>query len=256
MSETYIGKLICGEYEQYESLKNFYDVLNYNLTTMEIRLDKLIKEDNEQELTILGPYFARNILETTCNALLGRLDPFRIIYVHKIQSTDSFDIGVKVKGAINWASDIFGKDETKTDNLWNSEKEFNKVGRALFGPYYGVIYWNPAYKKLIDDTKYTNEEHLAHYRTVVPEPDKFMLYMRSKCSGIYSSLSKGIHSELLIKPDIMFDKTTVLELISETIKICSILGLISHYIDTSHCKMDVNVAFEHFKSLETWREEN
>ncbi|WP_135811469.1 hypothetical protein [Bacillus cereus] len=256
MTETYMGKLICGNYEQYDSLKNFYDVLNHNLNTMENRLDKLIEEDDEQELTILGPYFARNILETTCNALLGRLDPFRIIFVHKIQSSESFEIGVKVKGAINWASDIFGNDDTKSDKLWNHEKDFNKVGRALFGPYYGFIYWNPAYKMLIDDGDYVDEESLTQYRTGIDDPEKFILYLRSKCSSIYSSLSKGIHSELLIKPDIMYDKTTVLDLINETVKMCALLGLISHYIDTSHCKIDTAEAFEHFKSLYIWREEN
>lgn len=54
----------------------------------------------------------------------------------------------------------------------------------------------------------------------------------------------------------MYDKTTVLELISETVKMCALLGLISHYIDTSHCKINTDEAFECFKSLYSWREEN
>lgn len=251
-----MGKLICGDYEKYDSLKVFYEVLNDNLSVMESRLKKLIEEGDEKELTILGPYFARNVLETTCTALLGRLDPFRIIYVHKVQSSETFKIGVKIKGAINWATDIFGLDDTKIDNLWNHEKDFNKVGRALFGLYYGYIYWNTAYKTLIDDVNYIDAEALSYYRERVDDPEKFILYLRRKCSSIYSSLSKGVHSELLIKQDILYDKTTVLELISDTIKMCAILGLTSHYIDASHCKINEEDAFKYFELLYKWVDEN
>ncbi|WP_273127589.1 hypothetical protein [Bacillus weihaiensis] len=256
MERNSLAHLICGDYTQHKSIENLYKVLFHNISNMETRLGRVIINGEPGDLTVLGPYYARNLIETTCSALLGRIDPFRLIYVQKVQSVEGFNIGSKAKGAISWSGDIFEKNETNASNLWHPDREFNKVGRAFFGNHYSEIFWNPAFKSLIDDTNYLSETSLEYFRTHIESPDKFTMFLRQKSSTLYSSLSKGIHSELVIKPEIVYDDTTVIELVNDTFQICSILGIVSHYIDFSICRLPIDNAFQYYNDLFEWRENN
>lgn len=254
MVRNSLAKLICGDYSQHKSLENLYQVLFHNISNIETRLENLLINGAAGDLTVLGPYFARNLLETTCAALLGRIDPFRLIYVQKVQSLDGFTIGSKAKGAISWSSDIFEKNDIDINNLWDHNREFSKVGRGLFGNHYGEIFWNPAFRTLIDDSTYVSELSLDYFRTHIDSPEKFILFIRQKSSILYSSLSKGIHSELVINPEIIYDDTTVIELVNDTFQVCSILGIVSHYIDFSICRLPIDTAFQYYNDLFEWRE--
>ena len=256
MIKEKLNPLICGDFKSFDSLNEFYEVISENVNTMASRIERIITEDNEEDFQVLMPFLLRNLLETTCNSILGRLDPFRIIYVHRVQKSDKFEVGVKVDSALSWASDIFGNDSTKTDQMWKPEKKFDGISRALFSPYFGQVYWNVAFNKMIDDGTLSSEEALSDYRQESYKPEIFIQVIRSKCSTLYSSLSKGIHSELLINKDILYDRDTVVSLINDTIEICSLLGLLTNYIDICHCNIDKNIAYSHFKELYNWRETN
>ncbi|MCY8452087.1 hypothetical protein MOC98_04260 [Bacillus spizizenii] len=245
-----LARLICGDYAQHKSIESLYDVLFNNIKNMETRIDILLTNDSD-DLTLLGPFYARNILESSCSALIGRFDPFRLIYVHKIQSLDNYSIGKKSNGGINWNGDVFEKKSSGA--IWNPDKEFQKVGRGLFGDAYGDTFWNPAYQMLIDDETIQSNESLDYYKSSV-DPDKFTEFLRTRSSKIYSSLSKGVHSEFLIKPEIIYDKSTVVELLLDAVKFCSIIGLVSHYIDSCICRLPYDNAFVIYQKLYDWVE--
>lgn len=257
MERDQLANLVCGDFTAYNSLNDLYQVLHYNIKNMENRLWNLASDDNNN-VTVLGPYYARNLLETSCTAMIGRIDPFRLLYVQKVQSLDSFGIGSKSKGAINWFGDIFeiglSSANKQPQKMWSSELEFSKVGRGLLGDYYGEIFWNPSFRKLIDNPLFQDESCLEYYRTSIQTPDSFMIFIRQRASALYSSLSKGIHSELVVKPEIIYDRTTVLELVSDVIELCSILGIVSHNIDSSIFRLPIDNAFEYYKKLMEWRD--
>ncbi|MGG1637635.1 hypothetical protein [Paenibacillus sp. NRS-1760] len=254
MTRADLACLICGDFRNHKSIESIYEVLFNKLSNYESRIDKLLRDDNVDDLTVLGPYLARTVLETTCTAIIGRLDPFRIISLRNVQSLSNFSLGNKSTSAISWSGDVFGKNETTT-NLWSPDKDISKIERVLLGRYYGEMYWNPSYKKMLDDNTISNEMALEYYRTVVEDPERFILYLRSESSRIYSSLSKGVHSELVIAEEVVYDKTTVSVLISDTIKLCSVLGYLSHYIDTVICRLPIDNALASFNSIDIWREE-
>ncbi|SFL61486.1 hypothetical protein SAMN04487943_102462 [Gracilibacillus orientalis] len=249
MSTDNLANLICGDYRQHSYIESIYEVIFHNISIMERKLVNITDED----ITILGPYYARSLLESVCTALVGRLDPFRLIYLQKVQSLDSFSIGKKAKSAISWFGDIFQPGEN-INNIWNSEKDFSKVGRGLFGDPYGEIFWNPAYKNLIDDSDFADHHSLNYYLTAIDGPEKFTKYIRQEASKLYSSLSKGVHSELIIEPEIIYDKTTVGELIVNVIKLSSIIGIVSHRIDCATCRLPFDNAFQYYENLYEWSE--
>lgn len=257
MDKDNLASLVCGDYATLESLKELYQVLFYNIKNMENRLWELAG-DSSSNVTVLGPYYARNLLETFCTALVGRIDPFRLLYVQKVQTLDGFGIGSRSNGAISWFGDIFEQGLTEAQKephkMWSPHIEFSKVGRGLLGDYYGAIFWNPSFRKLIDNPSFQDESCLEFYRLRIRHPDKFIIFIRQRASTLYSSLSKGIHSELVVKPEIIYDRTTVLELISDVIELCSILGVVSHNMDSSISKLPIDNAFEYFKKLMEWRD--
>lgn len=255
MEQDNLAHLVCGNFQNHQTLEDMYKVLFNKISSMESKLYNLISIGNEEDLTVLGPYFSRNILETTCSVLIGRIDPYRLMYVQKVQSLEAFNINSKSKSAISWAGDVFGKDKNPKAQLWDSEKEYNSDGRAMLSLQYGEIYWNPAYKKLIDDEAYLTEASLDYYRMRIESPEKFIKYLRTECSTLYSSLSKGVHSELVMDSAIIYDKSTVIELIYRTFKVCSTLGMVSHYIDLSLCTLSKDAAFQYYRKIYDWSEE-
>lgn len=58
----------------------------------------------------------------------------------------------------------------------------------------------------------------------------------------------------MINPEIIYDDTTVIELVNDTFQVCSILGIVSHYIDFSICRLPIDTAFQYYNDLFEWRE--
>ena len=241
--------LTCGNYEQNLNIKDIFNNLAKNITNIEELIIQLPEHDSKI-ITLVGPFYGRTLLESICTILIGRLDPFRLLYLKNIQQQSSFKIGDRSEAAINWNGDIFEKGISDKNKMWDPTKKYSTVGRGLLGDYYGEVYWQVAYQKLLDETVSVYESDILNkYRQEI-SADKFILAIRQRASTIYSSLSKGVHSELIINSELRYDKPTVFDLITDTIEICSILTLVSHYIDTCSCKLDCSKALEKFINIE------
>ncbi|NCT39651.1 hypothetical protein GTW56_28115 [Bacillus sp. EB93] len=255
MERDSIATIACGDFNAHPSVKDVYQVIHDNIINIEERLWDLPNQ-GDQDITTLGPFFTRNLLETICTALVGRLDPFRLLYVQQVQQRDGFNLGSRSNAAITWFGDIFEKGleekDLKPEKMWSPNKKFDDVGRGMLGDYYGHIFWNPAYQVLLDATLSLDSDPIDYYRMSITSPTKFMLFIRQKASTLYSSLSKGVHSELVVKPEIRYDKPTVLQLVSEVIELCAILCLVSHKIDSSICKLPSDMAIDQYVKLKKW----
>ncbi|MCC5803788.1 hypothetical protein [Rossellomorea vietnamensis] len=255
MERDSIANIACGDFTQIDTVKDVYQVIYDNIINLEDRLWNLPNQ-NEQDITTLGPFFARNLLETICTALVGRIDPFRLLFVREVQQRDGFNLGSRSNAAITWFGDIFEKglseNELKPHKMWDPNKKFENVGRGLLGDYYGHIFWNTAYKILLDSTKDLDNDPIDYYRMSISSPDKFITYIRQRASHLYSSLSKGVHSEIVVEPEIRYDKPTVLQLISEVMELTAILSLVIHYVDSSICKLPLDTALDQYLKLKKW----
>ena len=83
------------------------------------------------------PFWGRNVLESSLTCLLGRLDPFRLITVFKVQSDPSYDLGKKAQSAVEWSGDILARNRER--NLWSFDNKKESFDRALLGNYVGEI---------------------------------------------------------------------------------------------------------------------
>lgn len=241
-----IAYLACGEFSIYREYKSIYDTISQNIDKIENNL-KTLNENSDENMSVIGPFLGRMLLESVFTALVGRLDPFRIIFVKNVQQCDSFGLGKQSNSAIRWFGDIFEQglqpSEKENNKMWKPDKKFNTIGRGLLGDYYGEVFWKLAFQDILDNRdQYSEIEFLDNYSRTPPEG--FISRVRQEASRLYSSLSKGVHSELVINSDIIYDRSTVNSLIGDTIKLCGILSLVSHNIDTSLCHIEINRAVE------------
>jgi len=111
-----------------------------------------------------------------------------------------------------------------------------------------AAFWKQAYQSLLDETADVQEDFIEGYRQQTA-PESFVSRIRQSASRLYSSLSKGVHSELVIKSEIIYDRTTVLDLISDTLELCGMISLVSHKINTTICQLELNEAINRFISV-------
>lgn len=74
--------------------------------------------------------------------------------------------------------------------------------------------------------------------------------LKTDAMRLFSSFSKGVHSECLIDINLMLDNLTLKTLIKDVYKLCSTLGLASHFVDFLTPKIDLQQALSIYLKLE------
>lgn len=219
--------LICGE--PTSDMHVFGDVLS-NLSSKIAKLTNLtIEYDWDSDRANFEiPFYGRNVLESTLTALLGRIDPFRLITVYKVQGDASYDLGKRALIAVEWSGDIIAK--SRSGNLWSCESKKDTFDRALLGNHIGELIWKPAFSELSDFL--VNKDYESDWLDEILTEDENSNFEKSKSMAIrlFSSFSKGVHSECLVDINTMLDIVTLKILIKDMYKLCATLGLLSHFI--------------------------
>lgn len=241
------GKLLCGE--PIDDMREMKQIMDNLRSKLDILCDKILVHNwntNENAAEVL--FYGRNILETSLTALLGRTDPFRLITVYKIQSSDNYNIGKKMQSAVEFTGDIIASEKAK--NLWDFTKKKEAFDRALLGNYLGEIIWKPGVNALTDYIE--NKNITSEWITEVLSIDERANFERwkSESSRLFSSFSKGVHSESLVDMGIVFDSITIKDLVKDLYKLCATLGLISHFIGYLVPNLSVDEALELFCETE------
>lgn len=216
---------------------------------IETVLEELQKAEssNEQSFLTLGPFLARSILEISLCAVLGRVDPFRLLVIRQVQSQPEYDLGQRVLSAIQWTGDIIPKE--KCTNPWSADREYSKIPRSLLSEPYEQIYWVNALERLNDD-EYDGRggAWLASIRTIPPE--SFIPRMRGDLIKLYSSLSKGVHQEMLIPPERVYSRKIVRDLYEDVVRAASIFALLLSFSEHSYGRIPPLRAIELLEKIQ------
>lgn len=241
------GDLICGNVTQ--DMLDLGEAIQ-NLNNKITRITQLILDyDWEQEKVDIDiPVYGRNILESVFTAILGRVDPFRIIIVYKVQSDSSYDLGKRAQVAVEWSGDIIAK--SAANNMWNFEKKKEAFDRALLGNYMGEIVWKQAFIALNDYMEQrTYESQWLDEILALGEHENFEK-IKSLASTLFSSFSKGVHSECLIDVEVILDIVTLKSLVKDLYKLCATVGLVSHFVGFLATKIEKERALDIFFKVE------
>lgn len=241
------ASLLCGVTN--DSLYELKSIIENLRGKLILYTNKIIEYNWEEDsVDVEVCFYARNILETSLTVLLGRIDPFRIITVYNVQSSPSYDLGKRSKSAIEWTGDIVAT--KRGENLWDFEKTKENFDRAVLSNHQGEIVWKKGFTALADYVEENGissawlEEILA-----IDEQSNFEKCKRLS-SELFSSFSKGVHSESVVDISLMYDSVTMKTLIKDLYKLCSTLGLVSQFIGYMIPNISVEDAITDFCEVE------
>ena len=73
---------------------------------------------------------------------------------------------------------------------------------------------------------------------------------KSTAARLFSSFSKGVHSESLVDINIVLDDITLRSLVKDLYKLCATLALVSHFVDFLSTKIEKERALSIFFEVE------
>lgn len=82
------------------------------------------------------------------------------------------------------------------------------------------------------------------------DSDAFIARKRDEVSKLYSSLSKGIHHEFVMRPGALYDRATVVDLVQRTVYAVATTAFVSHYVSHAPFSLRAAEAIEAFNRLE------
>lgn len=242
--------LVCGENQVESNEFDFNEIIN-NLSKKLTKLTEMIitYDWDNGKANIDIPFYGRNVLESSLTVLLGRIDPFRLILVYKVQSDSSYELGKRAQSAVEWTGDIIAKEQIR-NNMWSCEKKKDNFDRALLGDYVGEIIWKPAFRLLNDYIVRMGYDSNWLMEILAVNEDSNFERAKYTAQRLFSSFSKGVHSECLIDIATVLDNVTLKSLIKDMYKLCATLALASHFVDFSTTRIDKNRALSIFLNVE------
>ena len=180
-------------------------------------------------------------------ALIGRLDPLRLLVVRQIQAQPRYDTAIPWKASIRWQGDVLAE-EKKVQDPWGEALDYKEMTKALLGQYYDQLLWRPAAQQMLGVVQGGNVWLAELART---DASNFISRKRHEISQLYSSLSKGIHHEFVMPPGTLYDRSTVVDLVVRTVHLVADLGLVSHFIPHASSSLNADEAVKAFNRIET-----
>lgn len=237
-----LAKLLCN----YDDTGAEIDQI---LSHLKSSIEKVVNEIQElpnlsdEKLTLYGPYLGRALMELATTAMLAKLDPLRILITKGRQTQPDYELERPQKASLKWQGDVMGE---KVSNPWD-DKFLNNPTRAILGRYSVELVLARSAQNLLDEV---TEDKIGewHQQLTSLEAKPLVMRMITQLGGLYSTLSKGIHHELLIPIESVLDRDTVVSRLNETIFVVATLGLIVSYVPHAYARNDRSTNFSLYKS--------
>lgn len=240
-----LGELICGVSGSACVANTTLDHLSSSIDRFAAKSLEFLNGEFSADTQNFGAFCARVVLENSCAALVGRLDPFRLMYLAAFQAQEDFEYGKAANSGFRWSGDVLPDDKVP-QAMWGTDHNASKVSRALFSPYSDHVYWRTAIESALDAI--ANEGGDQFQEILLIEPESYIGGLRGRCAALYSTLSKGVHWDFFVS-SIVLDEGTLKDAIREALLSLGGLGLISHFVPTAYRSLDVQSALDHYKSL-------
>lgn len=245
LAQSPLSLLLCGD------SKNKAGAIFEVIAHISRSIDTLTEEFEElptttdKRVSFYGPFLGRSLLELASTALIARLDPFKLLLLREKQKQPNYEVDKPHKAAIRWQGDVLAE---QVKDKWE-DKSLTSPTRALLGDYYMDLIWHKNFDHLMDATEeITGDEWISDLR--LKSVDRLYGEIRQGFSSNYSTLSKGIHHELVVPMEAAFDKDTIKELIKNILFHVSTLGLITSLINHSLNQLPFDEALSAYKEVQ------
>lgn len=243
-----LAQLLAGECHDSSDLAIVIQHLATTLSGLMGQVDALeFDKSASAQVSILGPYLARGILELGFAILLARLDPFRVLVLHRVQQSSDFEIDQRNSCALQWKGDFVPAE--KVENPWKSSRKPADMTRALLGDYNDHVFWRPCFVSLLDGVPDAFGGQWMSSLRLVP-PDTFTRRVRGQAEHAYTACSKGVHHEFVIPLAAYYGSDQILELLRQVTEITATLGLVLNCGSHIPFCMPKEKALSHFENVQ------
>lgn len=235
-----LGKLVCGGGSDPCTANTTLDHLSASIDRFSIKAIEYLNGPFSREAETFGAFCARVTLENACAAIVGRFDPFRLLYLTEFQAQGGFEYGKPARSGFRWNFDVLAEDKPP-NGLWSSDHDLSKISRALFSSYVDHVYWRPAFEQALDFLS-GHDSAIGHDLRSI-DPEQFTSVTRGRCAALYSKLSKGVHWDFFVSSLIM-DEGTLKDAIRECLIQLGNIAFVSHFVPTAYRKLNNLEAIE------------
>lgn len=203
------------------------------------------------DISFFGPYANRVLIELCCTAILGRFDPIRLLVLGRIQGSGTFRHELRSGSAIQWSGDVMSpKDEKEEAKLWDQSRKTEDFGRALLSQHLDGVIWRPAFNKCLDAFAEVSDGEIVNALKQLTN-ETFIPSIRGRLSQLYSTLSKGVHGEVLLPTATANDKESVRQWTRDGIGLLLQLATVSHFGPTAAVRLTSKQLTERLVTVET-----
>ncbi|WP_374546666.1 hypothetical protein [Rhodoblastus sp.] len=242
-----LGMLVCGRTGESCTANRTLDHLGASIDRFANKAVDYLNSTFSDEAQTFGAFCARVTLENACAALVGRLDPFRMLYLAEFQAQGGFEYAKPSKSGFKWAGDVLADEKPPARDLWNTDHELARISRALFSAYVDHVYWKPAAEAALDYLAERGEGgELRELQAI--DPDNFTSSTKGKCSALYSKLSKGVHWDFFVSSVVM-DEGTLKDAIRDCLIQVANMGFVSHFVPTAYRSLGRSDALDAYKNF-------
>lgn len=246
-------KLIVGDVSTLPEGGEVREVLEF----LGQNLSKILEEfifvgaQDSSRVVMYAPFLARSFLEVSLTALAGRMDPFRLLSIRRIQKSPDYDRSIAWKAAMRWSGDVVS--EMPTGDPWTHKLDPQSMSRAVLGHFYNDLLWLPALQRLSDFSSSLTDGGGQWLAEIVGRPPQaFCSTKRGTVNALYSELSKSVHFEGVV-PLVIPDRVTVVDLVNKSIREVAELALVVSFMEHPMSRMGAGAAlnlFNEFESME------
>ncbi|AWS52290.1 hypothetical protein [Providencia rettgeri] len=251
---TDLAILVCGSDEIDDSNNSceFSEILKHLKTVIQNLLTEIevLSSDTDSRIMLYGPFLARTLLEVGVTAIIGRLDPTRLLVIKRTQQHGDYCTDKPWSSAIRWQGDVVDS-KGQGPKLWPVDKNYKEISKALLGDYYFDLYWEKALEK-ISDSESSTESTAGNWLAQIKAEtiSQFSATRRKSASRLYSESSKGIHSEFVIPPGTIYDIPSIKKQVLDVIQLLSDLGLLVNHIPHIAYRIEATEAINLFNGIE------
>lgn len=215
-----------------EMLKNLGDIIH--AYGEEFKKTFISTDENQKKL--YGFFVSRKLLEAAYASFLLRFDPVRFLILRNYQMKAGYSHSERHMASIDWSKDFVPTEKVQIEKEVSS-KDFV---RALLGGHLGDSIWSQSISAI--DKKYSTGP-CPQYITDIISPwyddnsdlkktEVILNIYRQESQSIFSSLSKGVHLEFIVKEDTKLDPVTIDETMTRAITLIMRVGFILSFSDT------------------------
>ena len=148
-----------------------------------------------------GAILGRRLIEQCTLALLGRLDPIRLVTAFKGPMASDFRIGERNESSFSWAKDVLPEFSVASGS-WSQASLKKGTVRGLLDGHLATFLFESAHGLAVDSlvNRYLHDVAVPSWPLEIQKFDSgvpLLSQLRTRAATAYSSLSKGVHFEFL-----------------------------------------------------------